>query len=48
MLNILIGLPGGKLQNKVEMTVVRQILQWIEELQTFNMVLGIDLWHLTL
>lgn len=52
MLHILIGLTGCKLQNKVEMTVmlasVRQIRLWIEELQTFNMVSGIDLRHLAL
>lgn len=48
---ILRGLPGCKLQNKVEMTVlasVGRILLWIEELQTFNMVSGIDLRHLAL
>lgn len=30
------------------LALVRQILLWIEELQTFNMVSGIDLWHLAL
>lgn len=43
------GLAHYKLQNKVQMTVVlalvRQILLRIEELQTFNMVSGIDLRH---
>lgn len=51
MLYILRGLPGCKLQNKVEMTAlasVGQILLRIEELQTFNMVSGIDLRHLAL
>lgn len=52
MLHIPIGLPCCKLQNKVEMTVmlalVRQILLWIEEFQTFNMVSRIDLRHLAL
>lgn len=47
MLYIPIGRPCWKLQYKVEMTVmlalVRQILLRIEELQTFNMVSGIDL-----
>lgn len=52
MLHIPLGLPFWKLQYKVEMTVmlafVRQILLWIEELQTFNMVSCIDLRHLAL
>lgn len=46
----LIGPAGSKLKNKAELTVmsaaVRQILLCIEELQTFNMVSGIDLRHL--
>ena len=52
MLCILTGLPGCKLQTKVEMTVmlalVGQILLWFEELQTFNIVSGIDLRPLAL
>lgn len=47
----LIGPAGSKLKNKTELTVmpaaVRQILLSIEELQTFNMVSGIDLRHLS-
>lgn len=47
--NNLIGPAGSKLQTKAELTVmrapVRQILLCIEELQTFNMVSGIDLRH---
>lgn len=43
----LIGPAGIKLQNKAELTVMpaaaRRILLCIEELQTFNMVSGIDL-----
>lgn len=46
----LIGPAGSKLKNKAELTVmsaaVRLILLCIEELQTFNMVSGIDLRHL--
>lgn len=46
------GLLCGKLQYEEEMTtvlaLVRQILLWIEKLQTFNMVSGIDLRHLAL
>lgn len=47
-----IGPAGRKLPNKAELTgtsaPVRQILLCIEELQTFNMVSGIDLRHLGL
>lgn len=43
----LIGPAGSKLENKAELTVmpaaVGQILLCVEELQTFNMVSGIDL-----
>lgn len=37
-----------KVEMNVTLALVRQILLWIEELQTFNMVSGIDLRHLAL
>lgn len=40
--------PKYKLSMAAMLALARQIILWIEELQTFNMVLCIDLRHLAL